>query len=155
MPLTPKTCTHILALRICIILTTFLRDITMTFLSVMDIHTYVHHENRSRIRKLATIAIIRRYILLYITCLCASEGMAFLCGASPPELKPGILMFQERSVRRDGTYHTHSCSDTYTHMRTHTHTLIHTNTHTDPGAAAGPWLPDWRICGDMTTDKMS
>ena len=41
-------------------LATFLRDITATFLSVTDtyIRTYAHHENRSRIRKLTTLAII-------------------------------------------------------------------------------------------------
>ena len=37
-------------------LATFVYDITATFLSVMD--TYAHHENRSRIRKVATLAII-------------------------------------------------------------------------------------------------
>ena len=41
---------------------TFLRDITATFLSVTDMHIctymYAHHENRSRIRKLATLIII-------------------------------------------------------------------------------------------------
>ena len=41
-------------------LATFLRDVTATFPSVTDtyIHMYIHHENRSRVRKLATLAII-------------------------------------------------------------------------------------------------
>ena len=69
---------YILGVRIRIMLATFLRDITATFLSVTDtyIRTYAHHENRTRIRKLATLAIIslskwfhiiRQYIIIYIS----------------------------------------------------------------------------------------
>ena len=50
----------VLGVFICIMVATFLRDVTATFPSVTDtyIHTYTHHENRSRVRKLATLAII-------------------------------------------------------------------------------------------------
>ena len=67
---------------------------------------------------------------------------------------PGALCEERWRVSHTlvlGYVHTHA----NTHTLIHTHTCTQTHTHTDPGAAAGPWLPDWRTCGDMTTDKMS
>ena len=58
----------LLGVRIRIMLVTFLRDITATFLSVTDmyirtyVHTYAHHENRSRIRKLAICSQLVNFI---------------------------------------------------------------------------------------------
>ena len=60
---------YLLGVRIRIMLATFLRDVTATFLSVTDtyIRTYARHENRSRIRKLAMLAISAVYILIQHT----------------------------------------------------------------------------------------
>ena len=81
----------ILGVRIRIMLATFLRDVTATFLSVMDtyIRTYVHHENRSRIRKLATLAIIcinqyYDYVVLLLISLLLHALINATCAETSP-----------------------------------------------------------------------